>query len=95
MSGLGNKEGIAETWLRRGGAYAGVSRNIEARQALETGERYAADNGMAAYQVRAQLALSAVAAAAGEMGGSGAAGAGGAGTGAGAEPGIAGGLRDE
>jgi len=65
---LTHKEGVAETWLRRGSAYAGVSRNIEARQALETAERFAADNGLAAYQVRAQLALSAVAAASGQMG---------------------------
>lgn len=62
-----NKEGITETWLRRGAVYAGVSRNSEARESLETAERFAAGNGLGAYEVRAHLALSAVAAAMGEM----------------------------
>jgi len=62
-----NKEGIAETWLRRGAVYAGVSRNSEARASLETAERFASGNGLGPYEVRAHLALSAVAAAMGEM----------------------------
>ncbi|MDX1980299.1 MAG: protein kinase [Bryobacteraceae bacterium] len=64
---LGNSEAVAETWLRRGMAYDGVSRFKEAREALEAGRKYAESNRLALQQVRALFNLSAVALRSGDM----------------------------
>jgi tetratricopeptide (TPR) repeat protein len=64
---IGASESIAETWIRRGEAYARVSRFSEARTAMETGRKYAESNRLATQQVRALFGLSSIALGEGEM----------------------------
>ncbi|MBY0504807.1 MAG: protein kinase [Bryobacteraceae bacterium] len=64
---LGNVEGTAETWIRRGQAAARLSRYPAAREALEAGRRYAASNRLPSYEVRALFGLSNVTLGMGEM----------------------------